>query len=688
MPIADLTPHWQRIRRNHPDAHSALRRVAELTYEQYGEPVSLPAGEDDPSAALELGLLERNDDGIVFSDLDVRRDYLVRYVADLALGAWDDPKEFARALDDARDRTLDLGTRREVTTIVLLVLARDHGKDIVGRMGEVARSGAGSEDRNDLFWGLYHPFCEALPEITVEPGELADALEAVFEATSNDLTGGFVYGAVEKLATRSRAGAEVLYEVFTSRPDSPVVSFAANALVGLANFDLPEAHRRALDLTDSEQPTLRRAGIAGLGRFDYARSEHPELLESTWKRLQALKAMPDPEIGQALARAYGNLLGQKPEVTEALVELAARPDLATLHQIAAILSAQTREARSEPWYRSALLRLARVPTSYSATWRELDHCASDCAKDDPELAVEFMEAVVVGRDYGARGVKGELTEMLGSTFSELMVNHPEALAAAVTRWFASGERRLHRAARDVVRHHQGHTIDGGRPWPELSKSVLDGLDEQTVTYALERIMGHITIGGHYLAAMLLSAVRRESCSPDFLNFVAWALGEHVLYNFPREAGDYLRGRVGAEDASEAERQVAQAALDHSEGYFEALRNLPKLEEFRPPWRRLYPLRLAHLKQQAAISEEADRRSVLASLFSKIPLKYGRSFFMERDGEYTEPSELGEVSVGMDLPRGELIDPVGQQIQRLHWQSAGLKEDEDGTQNESDEDGEA
>lgn len=299
-----------------------------------------------------------------------------------------------------------------------------------------------------------------------------------------------------------------------------------------------------------------------------------------------------------------------------------------------------------------------------------------------------MEAVVVGRDYGARDEEGELPEMLGSTFSELMVNRSEALAAAVTRWFASGERRLHRAARDVVRHHQGRIIGGGSPWPRLSKPVLDGLDEQTVAYALQRIMGHITIGGHYLAALLLSAVRRESCSQDFLNFVAWALGEHVLYNFPREAGDYLKGRVDADDASETEREVTQAALDRSEGYFEALRNLPRLEEFRPPSRRLYPLRLAHLKQQAAISEEADRRSVLASLFPKIPLKYGRSFFMERDGEYTESSELGEFSVGMDLPRGELIDPVGQQIQRLHWQSAGLKEDEDSTQNEPDEDAEA
>lgn len=660
-----------------------LQRVAAAIYDRTEEPVRLNGDAANLRTVIELGFLHGNDDGITFSTLDVRRDYLVRHIVDLALQAWDDPVLFANFFQDAQYRTLDFGTRREATTVVLSVLAGDHGKDVVGRVAEIARSGAENEGRNHLFWSLYDPFCKALPDLDVDPDKLADTLESVFEATAGDLVGGLVYGAVEKLAARSYADAETLYDTFASSPDSPAVSFTSNALVGLANFDLSEAHQHALDLTDSERFTLRRAGIAALGRFDYAGGERPDLLESTWERLQDLKATRDPEIGQALARAYSDLLVQKPEATEALVELAARPDPTTQHQVAAILSMQDEGIRSEPWYRSALLRLALVPASHVGTWRELDHCAFACAKDDPELSVEFMEAVVIGRDYGVQD-EGELPEMLSSTFSELMVNHPEAFSIAVTRWFASKERRLHRAARDVVRHYQGHTIEGGSPWPKLSKPVLDSLDEQTVVYTLQRIMGHITLGGHYLAALLLSAARRESCSPDLLNFVVWALGENVLYNFLGEAGDYLRGRVDAENAPETEREIAQAALDHSEVYFEALRNLPRLEEFRPPSRRLYPLRRAHLKQQAAISEEADKRSVLASLFPRIPLKYGRSFFMEKDGEYTEPSELEEISHSVELPRGELIDPIGQQIKRLHWQSAGLQEDDDSVQNASDE----
>ncbi len=127
------------MRRDHAEAHAVLQRVAKAIYEQTEEPTRLFGDEIDPDVALELDLLDSGTDGVAFSNPDVRRDYLVRHTAELALGAWDDPVAFTNIIDDAQYRTLDFGTRREVTTVVLLVLARDHDKDVVGRMGEVAR---------------------------------------------------------------------------------------------------------------------------------------------------------------------------------------------------------------------------------------------------------------------------------------------------------------------------------------------------------------------------------------------------------------------------------------------------------------------------------------------------------------------------------------------------------------------
>jgi hypothetical protein len=655
-----------------------LQRVAGAIYEASEEPVYLDADEPGLSGALDLGYLERNANGISFSDPDVAHEYLAQHTVDLLLQDWDVLDRFADTFQDARYRTLSFSTRQHVVSLGLLVLANEHSKDVVGRMGEFARSYAGGEEGIQHFWDLYDTFCEALPELDVDADKLADTLESVFQATAGDGAGGLVYGAVEKLAFRSRSDADALYEVFVSRPDSPVVTFAANALFGLSGADLPEAHQRALDLTVSEHIVLRRTGIEALGTFDYAGNGRTDLLERTWGRLETLRAEPDPGTDYVLVRAYGNLLEQAPKASGSLVELAGRPDPAVQNQVAFVLHQIAREAHDEPWYKRALLALVRVPTSQEATWRELDYCAARCARYTPALVTEFAEAIVVSRDNGAEREESKLLEMLGTAFSQLLLHHPEEMQRALTRWFSRPVRGLHRVARDVIQRYY-NPIGTDAPPLKLSKRVLDGLDEQTVADALHRILGLIMGDGRLLAALLLSALQREPYSSGLAELVAAALGGYVLYNFPGEAGDYLRSRLERDDVSELERNVARSALERSEPYYEAREELRTLEELKPPAQRVYLLRLAQSRRQTEAMEQAGKNSVIRRLATEIPLKYGRGFFMEQGDRFTEPSDLSELSYSMELPRGELIDPVGQARLRIAWQSAGMGEPKGQTQ---------
>ena len=87
----------------------------------------------------------------MFSDPAVRHDYLVRHAESLVLGAWEDPQAFANTLSEVQYRTRRYGTLREVATTVLLVLSCDHGKDIIGRMRDVARSQFDGEGRDRYF---------------------------------------------------------------------------------------------------------------------------------------------------------------------------------------------------------------------------------------------------------------------------------------------------------------------------------------------------------------------------------------------------------------------------------------------------------------------------------------------------------------------------------------------------------
>jgi hypothetical protein len=445
----DLTLHWQKIRRNHADAHAALQRAAAAIYERAEEPVPIPqVNEVDLSPALKLGFLTSDSGKIAFSDLEVRYDYLVRHAVDLALSAWNDLETFVSTLDEIESRSTRINVRRKIGICILLLLTYEHGKDLVGRIAEAAmRRNAGG--RNWLFWSLYHPFCEALPDLNFEPELLVDALECVLRAVAGDLCRGKIYQAVEKLATRSQDTADTLYKVFVSRLESPVAWLAVNALLGLAKFDLIEAHFRALVLTDSEQPTLRLIGIAALGSFKYAGGDQRDLLCSTLKRLEAFRTAPNTETDYMLPRAYGNLLAQAEEAMDALVELAARPNPAVQNQVADVLFHKVDEAYNQPWYKKALLNLARGPSHHIEMLQYLDYCTERYAKNDPDTALQIVEVVAVGWDYDKHGENTKLPEMLSSTFIELYNNHRNALMAGITRWFASDKRRLHLAARDL-----------------------------------------------------------------------------------------------------------------------------------------------------------------------------------------------------------------------------------------------
>jgi hypothetical protein len=631
--------------------------------------VPLSAASSDLTPALEGGYLVRKADAVCVGDPEIERDYLVRHTTPLASDAWDDPDAFYRVLNNILYRSTHLELRRDVGSGVLRVLANEYGKDILARVAQAASTEKEGGGRTQAFWSLYDPLCKALPSLDVSPGPLADALDPVLRAVGNDLTNGLIYQAVEDFAAHSAERARFLYDEFVGRPE-PVAMLTTNALVALARFGLADAHARALSLTYSDPP-VRRAGISALGRLSYAARQDP-LLGSTLDRFATLRGTPDRDTDSALAHAYLDLLGREPDaVAQALVELASRTDPGVQHHVALVLLRAAEHVQGSPWYRNALFQLNGVPSSSVGTLQLLDSCIRRYAGVDPQTALAFAEAMVTGRDYGHEGQDARLPNMLSGTFHLLYSEHADEIEAAITRWFAAGDPRLHRAAADLVQHrHEVVHPDGNPAELRLSKPVLDGLDEPEVLDVVRRVLGYV-VTSRRLAALVLSAARREPQQPSVLTLVSEALGDYVLYNYPMEAGDYLRGRAEQEDVTEVEREAIRVALECSDAYVDAHTKLRPLLELRPSARHVYLLRLAQHRQQVAAMERANEKSVFLNLVRRVPLKYGRASFFEREGTFSEPTNLHTYSHEMEMPRGELVDPLGQSYQRLQWRHAGL-----------------
>jgi hypothetical protein len=684
----DLTPHWTQIQGDSRDVHTALQWVAEEIF-QTGE-LTIPASHEsknDIEQALSRNFLIETDGQITFSNSDVRYEYLARHSANLLFQAWEKLEEFSEIFNQTCRYGFKFDHSREICETVLLILSQEQVKDIIGRISEVANQGVEGQ-RNGLFWNLFHPFCKVLHNLEFEPKSLADALENVIRATGADYAGGQLYPAIENLAARSRLDADILYHEFLERSDSLVINLTISVLLGLAQSSLQEAHHHAMDLVKSDVLIYRRIGISALGHFQYADSdEHRILLNDTLDKLENFREMPNPDINDIMVQAYGNLVEKSEEAKKRVIELALSNDLATKNQIAHILFLKAREAFDNPWYREAVFNLIQHPIPSLGAVEQLDSCIRYYVGNEPDTALDIIEALVINWDYSSTEEGKELPNILDGTLLELYNSHQNILFKRITHWFASNNQRLHRAAWKVQSYFSEipstESSDESTKEPIrrkiefdsriiLSKQILDELQDQEVVHVIYRVAGYV-VDAYSLASLLLSVLKREPNSSEINTLVVGLLANYVLYNYPGDGGDFIKYFLSLEDISDIEREVAQAALQHSDSYFEARQNLPRLKEFKPPSQRVYLLRLAEWKQQALIIDEARKRSVFSLMTTNIPLKYGRSFSIEREGDFTEPSQLSTFHYEQERPQGELIDPVGQIGQRLRWRNIGLRD---------------
>jgi hypothetical protein len=694
--MSDFTPSWKMIQCDPANSHIALQWVTKKIYERSEN--SLPVSEIDEiniNSALELNFLVINDGKISFSDSTVRDEYLVRHVVDLALLAWDDLEIFTNTFNKIFRYKFDfpIDSPYKLEDRVLLLLAKEYKKDISGKINEIAKQIIQQQKNNSLLSNLYDSFCAILPELDIHYECLVTTLESVSHALYEAYVVEKIYPAIDKLAAQSQETANALYKVFLSCPDLPIAGLAVNVLLGLAKFDLQDAHHRALELTNSEHPTLRRIGIISLGKFHYGSDDSHSLLSSTIERLEVFLTTPNKETDYILAQAYGDLLSQTEQASEAILKLSIRQEIVAQNSVVYVLFRQENTINHYPWYKKALLNLAKTPFHSPEKLRYLDYCIDSYARNEPDTAFEVVESLAFGWGYNQFGVYAKLPDFLNCTFRELSNHHLDALRGRITHWFASNKKYLHITASDVYRYFNSiplaetngeirevlfHKKTAKTSLLKLSKQVLDTLDEQTFVSVIYRLAGYIKDASS-LAALLISVLASKSNSPDIIKLVTDLLWNHVLYNYPKETGDYLKYRSEAGDLTEIEQQVIQTALARSNAYFEARHNLPRLKELQPPSQRVYLLQIAQWKHDSAIIEAAKQKSVFFSTSVKIPLKYGCAVSVEQDGSFTEPSKLTKFYGETEIAQGELINPLGQYYQRLEWQNAGMLANETNTE---------
>ena len=676
--INSITPNWEKISQEQPEIHELLKWLSEQIYQVKEDSIHLPSPppEIDLEYAIDAGYIEKNEDKISITDEDIQLDYLVRYaVENLALPSWDNFESFSEAFADIQHRGACLKIRKEIATSVLLILVKEYELDLLSRISEAANQQISNDQKGrTLFWDLYSSFCDVLPLLDPDPKDLAEKLDSVINASRNDLTSGSLFIAIEKLAERSEEWATSLKNAFIEKSDSPTCLFAGNALIALSKFNLNNAHKEALSLLNAEELWPRKAAIQALGRFDYSSDKNSDLLDSTFEHFQKLTSKPNNNIDFVIVQGYRDILSYDEERASAgLVELSKRSDQSVKFQLSLVVIQFKKDFLNKNWFKDIFLSLASVPSDYTGIIQNIDSCIRILLDHDPDLSITFLEAFIGSRDYANEGNDYLLPKLFQGTCQKLRRDHRNLLKKTITHWFASDEQQLHSAARDIIADRAYSSDESSEQLLELDQEYLSELEEDQVIHILKRVMGYV-FHSKALTALLTSSLKSEECSERRAKFVSDALSMYVLYNYPGEAGEYLRNRKEElkADPDSIEFRSIKIALDRIEKYLEARKVLPIAKELQPPSRRTHLLNIERQKQYSTIKEQAEKQSVMLNIIHKVPLKYGVAHFMENsDGSITSTSPLGTISSTFEPPRGDLIDPLGQFNKRLQWKYSGI-----------------
>jgi hypothetical protein len=171
-------------------------------------------------------------------------------------------------------------------------------------------------------------------------------------------------------------------------------------------------------------------------------------------------------------------------------------------------------------------------------------------------------------------------------------------------------------------------------------------------------------------SLVFSLLRSNKANKEVKDFISEIFRDRISYNYPGLTKEFLEIKV--EDGNEVQKKMAGDLLTYLENKNESRRSLSYLNELQVSGEKRRKALKIRGKYYNKIYEESRKKSIFANVVTNISLKYGNKSITEWDQVIQPPSALGKLSTSVELPRGELIDPIGEQMLRIQFQQETKK----------------
>jgi hypothetical protein len=309
--------------------------------------------------------------------------------------------------------------------------------------------------------------------------------------------------------------------------------------------------------------------------------------------------------------------------------------------------------------KAALDALRVIDSAKAGVVHQLDNALCTLLKlPDGDLALDFLTDIL-SLDDGGFDLK-----QFKSTQHELATGDRDRLFKLVVRWLLSANHKLCAGVPAIL-----PTADeNATPFNTTTRGL--GLMSADHIFLAYKAIGYLFINPVVAASIIVASLR--DCDKATAKTLGELLFDPLLVNYGGRARDYLR-TIKAGDA--AHRPVKKA-LKQADAYVKALDIKAPIKELHPSEYQRSVERMRTQDMMRSAHKQAEKMSVFMSLVHRTTLLYGRrsmTFVPGPDNKRQAVTmDLHSFSTSFELPRMEIMDPVGLNIMLLQFRSASRR----------------
>lgn len=503
-----------------------------------------------------------------------------------------------------------------------------------------------------------HVLEAALPYLrTLDVNSLLELFEAKYEATRHDMAGWMFHAALEQWLAKRPETSKAVHDLALLSAIPAHQSLICNAIVALSKTDFAAAVELAMDDAKRVHADVAETGVWALGRL-LLESKDKDLTDKLERSIAGYLASPEHPVRRGALHAACGALHQTRVFDREVMALAHAGDQHALSAIADALFRHWKDIREQTDLNEWLVTLALLDVSKGSAMT-VDGVFSELVE-----APEHGEAVIrtlhawVARQPRSTWHDTQLAESFPSTMATLR-GAPDLWRRFLTTWLLSTSKAHPAAIAGLI-----SLTDEGALY-RFDTAIIDELDAAGLGFLARRMLGFI-IGADVLLSLTYSMLGSKEAPARVYPVARHLIIHEIGYDYPNTTMTSLEGRIT--EAQGEEKVFLEETLAALKGIVDNEHALPRLKELRPSAQlgRLYAR--ARAEQMSSAFREASKGSILHVMANKITVKAGSGAFSHRDGGYDEAFKMGSISHSIEVPRREVLDPIGNAIRMLHLRS--------------------